>query len=263
VSRALAAEWTKLRTQPGSAWLVLAAVAGTVVAGAAWTSAADGAGCPPPGCRLDLPRLALAGVWFGQVAVVVLAVQATAGEFDTRMVQATLVALPRRGRVLAAKAAVVGATALVAGSLAVAGSLLAARLLLAGDGGGWPAAAVELSPAGGPTLRAAAGTVLYLGLVALLALGAGTVVRDTAGALTAVLTLLYGFPVAAGLVADPAWRERLQQVGPMPAGLAVQATRDLDQLPIGPVAGLGVLAAWAGGAVLLGVALFGRRDIGA
>jgi ABC-2 type transport system permease protein len=46
----------------------------------------------------------------------------------------------------------------------------------------------------------------------------------------------------------------------MTAGLAIQATRDLDRLPIGPWAGLGVLAAWAAAAVLAGGVVFTVRD---
>jgi len=46
----------------------------------------------------------------------------------------------------------------------------------------------------------------------------------------------------------------------MNAGLAIQATKRLDGLPIGPWPGLGVLAAYAGGAAILGAVLFTLRD---
>ncbi|WP_405888704.1 hypothetical protein OG762_31480 [Streptomyces sp. NBC_01136] len=46
----------------------------------------------------------------------------------------------------------------------------------------------------------------------------------------------------------------------MPTGLAIRATKDLARLPIGPWPGLGVLAAYALGVLLLGGALFRRRD---
>ncbi|MFY7626872.1 hypothetical protein [Streptomyces soliscabiei] len=46
----------------------------------------------------------------------------------------------------------------------------------------------------------------------------------------------------------------------MTAGLAVQATVHLHELPIGPWAGLGVLAAWAAAALLVGSLLLHRRD---
>jgi ABC-2 type transport system permease protein len=46
----------------------------------------------------------------------------------------------------------------------------------------------------------------------------------------------------------------------MPAGLAIQATRNLQHLPLSPWAGLGVLAAWAARALLLGGLLLQLRD---
>lgn len=64
------------------------------------------------------------------------------------------------------------------------------------------------------------------------------------------------------LVADPdRHRHRhLQQIAPMTAGLAVQATVGLDALPVGPWAGLGVLAGWAVAALLGGVLALRLRD---
>jgi ABC-2 type transport system permease protein len=259
--RALRAEWTKLRTVSSTAWLLLAAVAFTVAVSTLATTSVDTSQCPSPTtCLEDATRLSLTGVWLGQVAVVVLAVLAITNEYDTRMIQTTLAATPRRSVVVATKATVLTATVLATGTVGVLGSLLAARTILPGNGftpaNGYP----PLSLADGPTLRAAIGTVLYLGLVALLSLGVGTAVRDTAGAITTVLTLLYVFPVAAAFVTDPPWHERLQRFAPMTAGLAIQATKSLDRLPIGPWAGLGVLAAYAGAAMLLGAALFKVRD---
>ena len=46
----------------------------------------------------------------------------------------------------------------------------------------------------------------------------------------------------------------------MTAGLAIQATTNLRGLPIGPWAGLGVLAAWAAAALLTGGLLLRPRD---
>jgi ABC-2 type transport system permease protein len=52
----------------------------------------------------------------------------------------------------------------------------------------------------------------------------------------------------------------IQQIAPMTAGLAIQATTSLRTLPISPWAGLGVLAAWAAAALLLGGMLLHLRD---
>jgi ABC-2 type transport system permease protein len=177
------------------------------------------------------------------------------------MIQATVTAIPRRGVVLLTKAAVVTGAVLVAGAFGVLGSLLAGRSILAGNGftpaNGYP----QLSLGHEPTLRAAIGTVLYLGLIALLSLGIGTAVRDTAGAITVVLTLLYAVPTIAAFVSDARWNERLQKIAPTTAGLSVQATVRLDALAIGPWTGLAVLAGYAAVAMLLAALLFTLRDV--
>jgi ABC-2 type transport system permease protein len=254
------AEWTKLRTVPSTAWLVLATFAVTAVASAGAAASVDISRCRPPGCLEDTTKLSLTGVIFGQAAVAVLAVLAVTNEHTTRMIQTTLAAIPRRVTVLLTKAGVVTTTVLAAGTLGVGGSLLAGHAILPHNGFTPTNGYAPLSLADEPTLRAAAGSVLYLVLIALLGLGIGTILRDTAGAIITILSLLYVVPIAAELLSDPQWSERLHRIGPTTAGLAVQATTELGHLPIGPWAGLGVLAAYAATAMLLGGWLFLVRD---
>lgn len=251
---ALHAEWTKLRTQPGTAALLIGAVVLTVglstgVAAASSTSSAS-----------DPAKLALTGIYLGQIAVASLSVLVMGGEYSTGMIRTTLGAIPRRWTVLAAKATLVAGAATAAGVVAVLGSLLAGALILPGHGftaaHGYP----PLSPSDGAVLRAAVGSVLYLALIALLSLGVATAVRDSAAAVGVVLALLFLFPIVASVVSDPHWQRHLQQIAPMTAGLAVQATTGLRSLPIGPWAGLGVLAAWAAGSLLTGGLLLRLRD---
>ena len=109
-------------------------------------------------------------------------------------------------------------------------------------------------------LRAAAGTLLYLALIALLSLGVATTVRDSAVAIGSVLGLLYLFPILAAVVGGAGVQRHLDQIGPMTAGLEIQASTGLRHLPIGPWAGLGVLAAWAAAALLAGVLVLRLRD---
>ena len=149
---------------------------------------------------------------------------------------------------------------LAAGAIGVGASLLAGLLLEPGNGFTTGNGFVPLSLADGPTLRAAAGSVLYLALVALLSLGAAAALRDSAVAITVVLGLLYIFPVLGDVVLNPVWQHRFERWAPMNAGLAIQATRNLATLPIGPWAGLGVLAAWAAVALLAGGLLLRLRD---
>jgi ABC-2 type transport system permease protein len=79
-------------------------------------------------------------------------------------------------------------------------------------------------------------------------------------AIGVVLGLLYLFPIVANFVAGQEWQRHLNQVSPMTAGLYVQATTNLRALPLTPWHGLGVLAAWAAGAVLAGGLLLRYRD---
>jgi ABC-2 type transport system permease protein len=228
----LHAEWTKLRTSPGTIGLLTAVVV-TTIAG----SVAAAATCTSGACGPDLT-----GVQVGQAVVAILAVLVIGNEYSTGMVRVTLTASPRRTRVLAAKAVVVTGVVAATAVLAVLGCLAAGRFML---------------PAHEFVLRPAVGSVLYLVLVGLLSLGTATAVRNPAAAIGIVLGLIYVFPVVTLAVTDPGWQKHLRQIGPMSAGLAAQATAGA---PIGPWKGLGVLALWALTALLAGGLLFERRD---
>jgi ABC-2 type transport system permease protein len=253
---ALHAEWTKLRTTPGAAWLAVAAL--ILTTGLSVLSAASAS--YRAGTHQDIAKISLTGIGLGQAVIAVLAVLTISNEYSTGMIATTLTAIPRRTTMLAAKTTLVTAVVLAAGTAAVLTSLLAARLLLPGNGftiaHGYPA----LSLGDGPTLRAAVGSVLYLALIALLSLGIASAVLDSATAVGLVLALLYLFPIIASAVTDPNWQRHLQQIGPMTAGLAIQATTNLQSLPISPWAGLGVLASWAAAALLSGALLLRLRD---
>jgi|SRR5215467_3210581 len=91
-------------------------------------------------------------------------------------------------------------------------------------------------------------------------LGVAAAVRDAAVAIGAVLGLLYLFPILGQVVGSPGVARHIQQIGPMTAGLQIQASTGLRGLPLSPWAGLGVLAAWAGAALLAGGLLLRLRD---
>ena len=253
----LHAEWTKLRTAPGTAGLLVAAVALTVAVSVATAAATR---CPAAGCGQDPAKVSLTGIYLGQVVVAIVAVLAIGGEYSSGMIRTTLTAIPRRTTVLAAKAALITGLTLAAGIPAIAGSLLAGRLILPGHGFTAAHGFAPLSLADGPVLRAAAGSVLYLALIALLSLGAATAVRDSAVAIGLVLGVLYLFPIVAAVVSDSHVQRHLQQIAPMTAGLDIQATTGLRSLPLSPWAGLGVLAAWAAAALLAGGLVLRLRD---
>ncbi len=131
---ALRAEWTKLRTSPSTAWILLAIVVltaglSTLVTGTIHVS----------GQSLEDPtKISLIGVDLGQAIVAVLGVLVISEEYGTRMIRTTLAAIPRRMTVLGAKAVNLIVLSAVASALGVAGSLVAGRLLLSHAGlGEW------------------------------------------------------------------------------------------------------------------------------
>ena len=257
---ALHAEWTKRRTLPGTGWLLLATAVLIIAVSAAADAATTAAACPPGGCQSDPVKLTLTGVQAGQVLVAIIAVLTVSGEYSTGMIRVTLTAMPRRLTVLAAKAAAVAGPVLAVGAVAALVSVLAGRLILPGHGftqaHGYP----SLSLGSGAVLRAACGSVLYLALIALLSLGIATAVRESAVAIGLVLGLLYLFPIVTNLVGNQHWQRHLEQVAPMTSGLYIQATVNLSELSLTPWQGLGVLAAWAAGALTVGALVLRFRD---
>jgi ABC-2 type transport system permease protein len=253
----LRAEWTKTRTLTETGWLLGAAVTLTIAISAAVAAVSR---CQQPGCPVDTTKLSLTGIEFAQAAVAVLAVLAIGNEYSTGMIRTTFTAMPWRSAVLAAKAAVVTVLVLAGSVLAVAGCLLVGRLVLPGNGFTVAHGFVPLSAAHGATLRAAAGSVLYLALIGLLSLGIATIVRDPAAAVGAVLGLLYLGPIlAAFLGGDPVWQHRLERYAPT-AGLNIEDTTGVRHLPISPWGGLGVLALWAAASLLAAVLALKTRD---
>ena len=257
LSGALNAEWTKARTLASTGWLLLAAIAATV---AVSTAVAAAVTCPAGNCAEDPAKISLTGVYLGQAVVAILAVLMISGEYSTGMIRVTLAAMPGRATVLAAKAAILTGLVLAAGAVAVLGCVLAGHIILPGHGIGPSHGYPSLSLGDGPVLRATAGSVLYLALVALLSLGTAAAVRDSGTAIGVVLGLLYLFPIVAAVLGGSPLGRHLQQIGPMTAGLAIQATTGLRHLPISPWAGLGVLAAWTAAALLAGGLVLCLRD---
>ncbi len=253
---AVRAEWTKLRTVPSTGWLLIAIIALTVGASAMATAIVK---CPAT-CDTDTTKLSLTGIMLGQAAVAAIAVVVVTAEYGTGMIRMSLAAVPRRSVLFAAKAVVVTTVVLVAGTISVLGSVLAGRIELPGNGFTAANGFEALSILHGPTLRAAAGSVLYLVLIGLFALGISTALRDAGLTTAVVLGVLYLVPLISYVVISPVWQHRLDRWAPTNAGMAIQATRGIAKLPIGPWPGLGVLALWTAAALAGGWLVLRLRD---
>lgn len=202
----------------------------------------------------DLVSDSLQGVQLGLLAAVVLGVLAATGEYRSGTIRTTLAATPRRGRVLAAKAVLVGAVVFVAGLAASVGAFLVAQPILR-DRGMRPPAYPVRSLAEADVLRAVTGTAAFLALVAVLAFAVGMVLRRSGGAIGLMVALLLVPQLVGGWLSLEAdrWLQRLTPA----AGLAIQQTVTRFDTAITPWGGLAVLAGYA--AVALAVAYWRLR----
>ena len=255
MTRMLRAEWTKLSTVRSSSWTALA-ILGLSVGFSLFL--AYGSSSTGMGGDNDLVRDSLVGTYLALFPVVALGVLAITSEYSTGMIQVTFTAIPRRGRVLIAKALLVGSIVLVVGLVASTTAFTFGQRLLRDNGydpPGYPAWSLH----DGPAQRAVIGSALLLAAIALLSLGVGAIFRHSAAAISSLLALLF-VPLIFGPLLPEGTGDRVQQATPG-AGFAVQQTVERsDAIPIDPRAGLGVAFAWAAGALLLAYVLIRRRD---
>lgn len=177
-------EWNKLRTVRSTWWILAVFVAGMV--GLAVLVGATGP--QHPDSSYDPTETLFTGLAVGQLAIGILGVLVMSSEFGSGSIRATFAAVPRRGWVLAAKAAVVAAVTLVTGEL-LAFAAFAAFQLAARHG-------VPHSSLGQPgVLRAVLLGGAYPCLIGLTGLGLAAVIRHTAGAISAVVGVVFLLPL--------------------------------------------------------------------
>jgi hypothetical protein len=239
----LRSEWTKQWSVRSTWWC--SAVYVVVVGASGWLAAAGTDSSP----RADVAvQTALTGFGVGQLVLVVVGVLAVSAEFASGMALVSLTAVPRRTRLLLAKTLVVLVWSVLLSALLAAVCALAARTLTAVPGG--------IEPGDPAVVRTVLLQVGAAGLVGVLGVALGAVLRSTAGAV--------GLGVALVFVAPPA----LALAG---GELAERVSRSLPALRVGEDAflavattwqvGMAVVAAWALGTWLLGALLLERRDV--
>jgi hypothetical protein len=210
----------------------------------------------------------LAGTFAGLITLVVIGAMFITVEYRRGLIRTTLAACPRRGRVLAAKAVVLAGVTFVTGLVAVAVVIPAGEHLLHENGNPiYPLPALT-------EIRIVAGTAALLAVAAVLALAVGTLLRNSAGAITAVVAgmvlpyLLAVFPgvlpASAGewlVRVTPAAAFAVQQYNPQYAQVTASYSPATGYFPLAPWAGFAVLCAWAALALLLATYVLRRRDV--
>lgn len=258
MSGVLHSEWTKLRSVRSTMWSLVATAVLTIAICVLATGTEAGRWAHADlGDRLafDPTSLSLAGFLFGQLAIGVLGVLVVSTEYGTGTIRATLGAVPRRTRVLAAKVAVFGAVCFVVGEVLAFSSFFIGQAVLSGT--------TPTATLGQPgVLRAVVGGGLFLTALGVFALGLAAVVRHTAGAITAFVGLFFVLPLVVETL--PSWiKDAVGRYLPDNLGAAMTTVKPgfrTDVPTFSPSISFGVLCAYAAAALILGALLLARRD---
>jgi ABC-type transport system involved in multi-copper enzyme maturation permease subunit len=211
---------------------------------------------------------ALAGTLSGLIPLIVVGAMFITAEYRRGLIRVSLTAAPRRGRLLAAKAVVIGAVGFVAGLIAATLALaVGVHRLRTTVGLRWPVSLLTEA-------RMVVGTAVLLAVAAVLALAIGTIVRRSALAVAIVIVvivvpyLLAFGPLQGANGEGPVWPLQItptaalsvQQALPQFHQLIAGYTPDEGYYPLAPWAGLAVECAWAVAALALAYYLLRRRD---
>jgi ABC-2 type transport system permease protein len=239
-------EWRKLRTIRSTYWILLIFAAAMV--GVAVMDGTSGPAQPAP--SYDPTQNALGGLGVAQLVIGILGVLTLSSEFSTGSIRATFAAVPRRGWVLTAKAAVLAVGTVAAGE-ALAFAAFAAFRVAAAHG-------VPHASLGQPgVLRAVLLAGVYPCLIGLIGLGLAALVRHTAGAIAVIAGVLFVLPlVLLPLGEHSAVMKFLPWIIAVNSLAAVKPVA--DSLPA--AAGLGMLCLYAAVALAAGGWALARRD---
>lgn len=265
----LRSEWIKLRTLRSTVWCYAIIVALTIGLGLLLAAVMPSGGVMTQSTTPSADAQQAAwlqattlGIGFGELVSAVLGALVITGEYGTGMIRSTLTAVPKRLPALLAKAIVFGVTTFVVSLLSlVATALLTAPLM--------PAKDVHPDFGDGSFWLAIVGGAGYLALIGVLALAIGSIIRNSAGGISAVLGLILVAPVIVQIlvgVTRSKWAQNLGSFLPNSAGgkmysYAPTATTPADGVvSLDPGQGFLVLALWFAVAFVIGAIMLKRRD---
>jgi hypothetical protein len=214
----------------------------------------------------DSTEIGLTGSFAGILVLVVLATLFITVEYRRGLMLTTLAATPSRGRVLGAKAAVMGLVAFAVGGIAAAVALPIFDHV-------WKSHGNTIYSIGTATwLRVVVGTALLMALVAALSLSIGSMFRRSATAVTSAIVLIVlpyilsraaVLPVGVAqwiLRLTPAAAFSIQQTVPQYSQVVGYYTPAQGYFPLAPWAGIGVLCIYVAAALFAAWRLMLRRD---
>jgi regulation of enolase protein 1 (concanavalin A-like superfamily) len=205
----------------------------------------------------------LIGTFAGLIAVLVVATMFVSSEYRRGLIRTSFAANPRRGRLLAAKAIVMGGVSFLVGVVSAALTIPLVKQLEVAKG-------FFLFPTSTFTeLRVIVGTGLLFGVAAVLAVAVGMLLRRGAGTVTAVIVgVVLPYLLSVALVLPVEW---LTVITPAAAFALQQTVTEYPQVdasytpvdgyfPLSPAGGFAVLCAYAAVAAACAAVALRRRD---
>jgi ABC-2 type transport system permease protein len=252
----LRAEWTKLWSVRSTAWslgiLVIAAIGIDTALTAATIGSWQSVSAASKSIYLADPTGFLGAVLaFAGIPICVLGVMVISSEYSTGMIQASILAVPRRTPMLAAKAAMFAIVTFVIGELVGFSSFFIGQAIIHSH--------VPVSLYDPGVLRAVFGVGLYLTVLGLLGLAIGALVRHTGAALTVVIVFVI---VLSNLARALPGNLGTHVAAYMPSNAGVLITHAHQEAAdlLSPWQGFGVLCLWAALLFCAAFYLLNRRD---
>ena len=247
----LLSEWTKVRTVRSTVITLAVTFVVTVGLSAVICAVTNGNWknmSPSEQATFDPTSTSFAGIFLGQLALIVFAVLVVGNEYSTGMIRVTLSAVPQRLTLLAAKAAAVVLLVLPVALATAFVSFLLGQALLGS----------HRTTLGSPhVLRAVFGMALYMTFIALLSLGVGFILRKPVASLGLLMPFFFLISPILGNVPKI---KTVARYFPDKAGTQMAWVVGSSDIPYGPLAGFFICLAWTAACLLGGYLLLRSRD---
>ena len=250
----LRSEWTKLRSVRSTFWaLTVTLVLGVGLGAAISAAAAHGYAKSSASGKLgwDPAALSLDGIGIATLAIAVLGVLFMSSEYSSGMIRTSLIAVPKRGRVLAAKSLVFAGVTFVVGEVTSFTAFFVGQALISGHA---PDAAL-----GDPgAARAVVGAGLALTALAVLSVATGALLRHPAAGIACMIAVLFVLPAIAQALPD-SWRNPVTEFWPTQAGGQI-ASVHVAAHSLQPWPGFAVMCLFTAIVYAIAWTLLDRRD---
>jgi ABC-2 type transport system permease protein len=243
----LLSEWTKLRSVRSTMWsLILLAVLALGLTGLITGITTAQWGSLKPGTRFQLVNNPVstilgAGVEFGQLTIIVLGVMVISSEYSTGAIRSSLLAVPRRISMLAAKAIVFTVLVFVLSEIVCFAAFFLGTTILHSH--------VSVSLGGVNVARAVIGAGLYLTVLGLFSMAIGGLIRHTAGAIAGTIAFVIVLEPLSQLIPGT-WGNHIHDYLPTAAGRLLYVVRPVSGQVLPAWGGFAVFCAWTAGLLI-------------